>query len=244
MNGGAVLKRNFMPAMLGWFRMTAETAVEDIEWMLARSAAFNAGYAFVTSYKAVNENAQSDRILKLLGEWEKARMADAFTKEQQELMKDLNNEFRLETVSEKAWNLIRIYSYKFRHEKKVRQPGEPLYSVFNYKNEVAEQPLLLSITAADGNVKDIIMEIDNYKKIQWPVNLSAGQTIKFEGGPSAYIYDKNWKKIRQIPVDPKDLNISKGDHSLSFDCRFSGGQEANVKLELRLLGEAEILKAK
>jgi hypothetical protein len=235
-------KRNFMPAMLGWFRMTAETSLEDIEWMLARSAAFNAGYAFVTSYKAVKENAQSNRILQLLGEWEKARMADVFTKEQQELMKDLNNEFRLETISENEWKLYRIYSYKFRHEKKIRQPGEPLYSVFKYINDVDEQPLNFIITAAEGNVKDIIMELDSYKKIQLPVNLSEGETIKFEGGESAFIYSKNWKKIRQISINQKELIIKKGDHSITIDCLFSGGKKPYVKLELRIIGKPEFLK--
>ena len=38
-------QRNLMPGMLGWFSMRNNTPVEDIEWMLARSAGYNAGYA-------------------------------------------------------------------------------------------------------------------------------------------------------------------------------------------------------
>ncbi len=237
-------KRNFMPAMLGWFKMTSETSVEDIEWMLTRSAAFNAGYAFVTGYQAVDENGQSDHILHLLGEWEKARMADVFSMEQKELMKDLDNEFRLKTVAENEWNLFRIYSYKFKHEKKVRQPGEPLYSKFNFKNEVDKQPLSFILTAADGNAKDIVMEIDNYKKIKLPVTLKQGQTLKYEGGEFAVIYNKNWKKIRQIQLKTSDLAVGKGDHTMTFDCGFYGGKEPHIKLEVRITGPAEHLKVK
>ncbi len=57
--------------MLGWFLMTPETSIEDIEWLLARSAAFDAGFAFVTNYEAVEKNANSDKIMDLIGEWEK-----------------------------------------------------------------------------------------------------------------------------------------------------------------------------
>ena len=42
-------RRNYIPCMLGWFSMRPSTSIEDIEWMLARSAAFDAGYALVTS---------------------------------------------------------------------------------------------------------------------------------------------------------------------------------------------------
>jgi len=51
-------------------------------------------------------------------------MAGIFTDEQRELMKDLDNEFRLETTSAGQWKWYRIYSYKFRHEKWV--PGTAL----------------------------------------------------------------------------------------------------------------------
>jgi hypothetical protein len=235
-------KRNFMPAMLGWFKMTAQTSIEDIEWMLTRSAAFNAGYAFVTGYRTVKENARSDQILGLLGEWEKARMAGVFSKEQKELMKDLNNEFKLETIAGNEWKLFRIYSYKFKHEQKIRQPGEPLYSTFYFKNESEKQALKFILTAVDGNVSDIVIEIDNYKKIRLPTGLSKGQTVKYEGDSAAFIHDGNWKTIGQFPVDEQELTIDQGEHQLTVDCLFNSGEKPYIKLEVRISGPAEILK--
>lgn len=38
-------RRNLMPSMLGWFSLRPETTPEDIEWMLAMGAGFNAGLA-------------------------------------------------------------------------------------------------------------------------------------------------------------------------------------------------------
>ncbi len=235
----AYFKRNLMPGMLGWFQMTSETSLEDIEWMLARSAAFNAGYAFVLSYKTLEGNAQSDEILKLLGKWEKARLSDAFNDEQKKRMEALNNEFHLETIEVNQWILNQIYSYKFKHEKKNRQPGEPLSSTFSFKNPAENQPLQFILTAIGGSVQDIKMEIDNFKEILIPVRLNAGETIKYTGQKKAIIYDKNWKKLQEIKMDSSLMSVAKGDHSLLFDCNFGEGNEANAKLELRLVGADE-----
>jgi len=238
----AYFKRNLMPGMLGWFQMTSETSLEDIEWMLARSAAFNAGYSFVINYKTLEENAQSDEILKLLGKWEKARLSGAFTDEQKQRMEDLNNEFHLETIDENQWILNQVYSYKFKHEKKTRQPGEPLSSTFSFKNPAENQSFQFILTATGGSVQHIKIELDNFKEISIPIQLNAGETIKYSGKEKAVIYDKNWKKLRELNMDSSLLMVSKGDHSLLFDCSFGKGDNSIVKLELRLVGPDEKVK--
>lgn len=240
----AYFKRNLMPAMLGWFRMTAETSVEDIEWMLARSAAFNAGYAFVTGYTDLDKNGDSGRILELLGLWEKARMAGAFTAEQKQRMEDINNEFRLTAAGDKSWELRQIFSYKFKHENKVRQPGEPLYSTFAFNNPAQEQPLWFILTAAGAPVDKITLELDNYKQIQLPVSLSAGDIIRYEGGSTATVYNRFWQERSRIEVNPADFTVKPGDHTLTFDCSFGGGEEAAAKLEIRLPGPVEKITAR
>ncbi len=232
-------KRNLMPGMLGWFKMSPETSIEDIEWMLARSAAFNAGYGFVTSSKTLEENAHSGEILKFLGDWEKARLSGAFSDEQKQRMENLNNEFYLEVISENEWNLYQVYSYKFKHEKKVRQPGKPLYSTFTFENPAVKQPVNFILTAADVSVHDIKMEIDNYKDLSIPITLKAGETIKYYGKEKAIIFNKNWQRLKEINMDASVLTVSKGKHTLTFDCNFIGGKEPKVKLELRLVGPDE-----
>ncbi|MBC8185299.1 hypothetical protein H8E88_29750 [candidate division KSB1 bacterium] len=232
-------KRNLMPGMLGWFQMTPETSIEDIEWMLARSAAFNAGYAYVTSYGALENNGHSEEILKLLGQWEKARLSGAFTENQKKRMEDIQNEFHLETVGEREWNLYQVYSYKFKHEKKVRQPGEPLYSSFTAKNPAAKQKMNFILTAVDGNIKEIEIEIDNFKKVTLPITLKEGGTIKYTEGEKAVIFDKYWHKLKEVNIDTSALTISNGDHTITFDCSFVHGKEPKAKLEVRFIGAVE-----
>ena len=73
-------QRNYMHGMLGWFKMTSETSLEDIEWLLARSAGFDAGFAFVTGFKEVAENGNSKTVLSKIADWEKLRLVGAFSK--------------------------------------------------------------------------------------------------------------------------------------------------------------------
>ncbi|MEA1898264.1 MAG: hypothetical protein U9N53_11460, partial [Bacteroidota bacterium] len=233
-------KRNLMPAMLGWFLMTSETSLEDIEWLLARSAAFDAGFAFVCNYEAIEKNGNSDKIMHLIGEWEKVRIAGLFTEEQKLRMEDINNEFSLEKLGDKKWNFRQVFSGKFKHEKKIRQPGEPLYSTFNFEHKGNEQTMNFIIAAIDSDVSRITIEIDNYKKIVLAATLQEGEFIKYTGGKKAYVYDKNWQLINEFNVDASALKISNGEHSLRFDCEFiKTGKEPMVKLEIRTFGTAE-----
>jgi len=236
-------KRNLMPSMLGWFLMKPETSIEDIEWLLARSAAFDAGYAFVTSLETIAENGNSDKILQLIGDWEKLRIAGVFTYEQKLRMEDINNEFSLKKVNDNEWILVQVYSSKFNHEMKVRQPGEPLYSTFNFSHSGNNNSMHFILSAIEGDIYNIIMEIDNYKEIIIPVVLNAGEHIKYSGGEKAYVYDKNWKLINEFDFDPSVTKVTEGEHSITIDCKFKNiGENPLIKLELRTFGENETIK--
>ena len=233
-------KRNFMPGMLGWFKMTPETSIEDVEWLLTRSAAHNAGFAFIAGDEAIQKNGNKNKILQLIGDWEKIRLKGLFTKNQIEIMKDIDTEYTLVTSNENKFDLHRVNSSKFTHNKKVRQPGEPLYSIFNFNHSGEEQTINFIINAIDCDISNITMEMDNYKKIKLPVSLKAGEIIKYTGGPKAYVYNINWNLISEFEITPSDLKVSSGDHSIAFDCKFNNsGKEAKAKLEVRTFAPAE-----
>ena len=236
-------QRNLMPGMLGWFSMRNNTPVEDIEWMLARSAAYNAGYAFVTGDRPLQTNGQSAEILKLIGEWEKARMADAFTDEQKERMQDINTDFSLETLDENRWNLRQIQSFKFKHEAKVRQPGEPLFSTFEFASKESDACINFILTAQDATISEIKIEIDNSREIILPVSLAAGESIKYLGGETAVVYSTFLQKVKEIKINPEQFIIGNGSHTIVFDCRFSNKvKEPSAKFEVRIPGKAEEIK--
>ncbi|WP_242133615.1 hypothetical protein [Aestuariivivens marinum] len=235
-------KRNYMPAMLGWFRMTPEISLEDMEWMLARSAAFDAGYAFVTSQETIQTYGQSNAILELIKQWEHARLAGVFPESLKIEMENLKNEYHLEAVSENSWKLYPTDFNVFNHSKKIRQPGEPLYSTFNFENSSGMQPLVFTIKPSKATIcKNIIIELDNYKKIQLPITLTNNQIFKYKGGDEGFLYDKNWNIIKTIDLNIDTIEITKGAHSLTLDCEFLSDEDSEIELQVKTMGESILL---
>ncbi len=100
----ALFDRNFMPHMLGWYLFTEKTTLAEMEWMLARSAGYNAGFAMVASPQALRKNPIAGQLLDAIREWETARNSGFFSKEQKEAMKDTKRNFHLEKHGAK-WKL-------------------------------------------------------------------------------------------------------------------------------------------
>lgn len=235
----AYFKRNLMPGMLGWFRMTDQTSIEDIEWMLARSAAFDAGYAFVIDYTSLEKNQHSEEILHLIGEWEKIRMGQLLSAEQKVKMEDVSNEYHLRTIDINSWALSHINSVKLVHKKMIRQPGEPTHSTFMFNHDKDETPFQFNITARNGNLEKITIEIDNYKTIEIPEVLKAGETLIFAEGNKGVIYNQNWAKRKEVDLEISDFQLSKGEHSLLLKCEFPEEEDVELHLELRLISKTE-----
>lgn len=239
-NNQAYFKRNFMPGMLGWFKMAPETSIEDMEWMLAKSAGYDAGYALVADLVTVNENGNSEEILALIGDWEKLRLSNAFNEGQKEMMRDNAREFSITKINDQEWNWQEVYSRLFTHEKKVRQPGEPLYSNFKFDNLGGDQVANFIVTANNCDVSRISIEINGSKKIAFETPLKEGQRLKYTGGEKVLIYDVNWQVISEFTIELSDLKINKGENLITVDCGFDrADKDANVKVEIRTYADHE-----
>lgn len=63
------------------------------------------------------------------------------------MMEDVKNEFHLVPVPENSWTLYRYALVRFEHKQKIRQPGEPVNSKFQFENSNKSQALQFIITA-------------------------------------------------------------------------------------------------
>jgi len=239
--------RNLMPAMLGWFRMSPETSMEDIEWLLARAAGFDAGFCLVTSPAIVDKNGHGEEILKAIKDWEILRMNTAFNDTQKRLMKDINREFHLEKLTENSWQWIPVHAnLNNEHKRSEKQPGEPAGTVFSFTNPYGEQPLQYTIKLVTDTpsvmVSNISLELDQFKTIILQTALKPGEILQYKGGDHAIHYDSSWNIIRKIPA--VNLLAGPGDHEILFNGTFTGNGEATVRIEFRVIGKAEIVEIK
>jgi hypothetical protein len=96
--------------MLGWYLLTKTTTLSEMEWMLARAAGYDAGFAMVARTASLRGNTSTNELLDAIREWETARLSMAFSDEQRERLKNPKNEFHLEKIAEGKWNLIQSNS--------------------------------------------------------------------------------------------------------------------------------------
>jgi len=225
-------QRNLIPSMLGWFKMVPETSLEDIEWLLARSAGFDAGYALVTSLTAVSQNGNSEKILYAIREWERARMAGSFPPEVKKLMQNIRNEFHLEMEGPNNWNL---YPYKiWRAEYKAGSAIETI----EIDNENPDQPVQFILSSGPENSATLIrINIDGRGNILIPLDLPANHYIKYTGGSYIYLYDSKWQLVNTGQLIQDEVTLTQGKHKIGFEALINAtGQKQGIKIELKTAG--------
>jgi hypothetical protein len=234
----AYYRRNLMPSMLGWFRMTPEISLEDIEWLLARSAGFDAGFALVTSPEIVESHGMGNTIMGLIKLWETARMKRVFPTDIKKDMEDINNEYHLEAAGPTSWDLYKATVVKGEYANQQKQPGEPNILSLDFDNQDPEQPLQFIISnTGTGTLKNITLDIDKSRKVLLPLDLPPGHQIKYTGGSYITLYDKTWHSVERGRVVQGQLMLEQDQHNIGFEGVFEGGSEgSSVKVEFRTLG--------
>ena len=230
-------KRNLIPAMLGWFKMTAETSPEDVDWLLARSAGFDAGFALVTSLDAVKQNGFSQRILDAIKRWELARMSKAFPAEIQEELQDIKKEFRLEPDGPTGWNLYpyTIWRGELFREATSSRAGDSIS--LEIENPNPDQPVRFILSSGAENALSGISLVIDGRQITLPLNLPANHHLRYEGGSYLYLYDQNWNLLEAGRMTQYEVTLSQGRHQIGFAAIFNQSNfDKGVKIEIKTEG--------
>lgn len=242
-------RRNLMPSMLGWFSLRPETALEDIEWMLAMGAGYNAGFGLSTSLETLKKHGMKDQLLGTIKTWEQARMKNIFSEAQKEEMRSLKHEFHLEQTANDTYLLTPVYNAYFTHTGKLKQPGEPVSSTFQFNNPVARQPVAFIISLAPAKDADpdvtfdqVSITINQQDALVLPIHLKRNQFLKCDG-KVVRLYNKQWQLLETVALNKALPVLSNGANEITFDGKYSGENGADVKLEIRATGEATSIKA-
>ncbi len=242
----AMLERNFFPNMLGWYMLTKNTTLPEMEWMLARAAGWNAGFAMVIRTKAIGSNPSGLVLLDVIHEWETARLSGAFNDTQKERLKDSGNEFHLEKIKDREWNLYQFETtLPFVYEKIEKQPGEPTSSTFEVDIISFPQKLGFSIeiTGNSGTVKNFNIQIDHYTDLAIPTELKAGETLICDGSGIIRIYDEQGKLKSSLDFTDKIPTLDPGRHQLTLDADFAGDEPLKAEMTVKWMKNPERIKA-
>jgi hypothetical protein len=235
------LERNYMPNMLGWFLLSSTTTSEDIEWMMARAAGYNAGFALVARYKNLQKNPNTAQLLGLIKLWQEAYRTKIFSADQLTRLKNPENDFHLERNNE-GWKLYPFKKFKFEHSKQVLQPGQPTFSEWTFVNNNAEQPLNFTLTfmGKEGTINNPWLELDGYFKLELPGEYEAGNSIVCNG-TSIKIYNGKGGFKKEIPLKQALPSLKTGKHTIKFDCEFTDEKELTNRFIVKTISTAEII---
>jgi len=236
-------ERNLMPHMLGWFSLQTDYRPEDVEWIQARSAAFNAGYLLRIDDQ-IGKNGFKDQLFSLIRQWQKARIENAFTLSQKIRMQDPRAEFHLEELSDTSWNLIPVNFVRgFIHKFRLTQTGEPIHNQFDVVNPYEQQPIqFYMMTKTTGNnatdsVSNLKLQINGYQALSIDVPIKAGDRI-FCDGSSLWLCNSTWQKIKKLE-DVIIPELAKGKNTIQVQSEFSGQQAPELIFDFKSVGKSE-----
>ncbi len=237
-------ERNYMPPMLGWFLMTPDTRLEDIEWMEARAAGYRAGYAFVADPESFEKNPDTEAIIAAIRTWEEAKQLGLFSDDERTRLKDPEQDFRLERTGERRWALQSYEKFRFEHAKKVLQPGQPTQSEWSFENAGEAQPLylLLRLGGESGaEAHGIEIEVDRFFKVTVPAALKIGQALVWDGSGRIVHYDDRGRKIEDVDVGRDLPLLERGRHTIAIDAGFSPAGAPVIMGTVKLKGAVETI---
>ncbi len=239
--------RNYMPHMLGWYLLTENTTLSEMEWMLSRAAGYRAGFAMVARPQALRTNPLTPALLDAIREWERARTTHAFDSAQEGRLKDPTNEFHLETISDGRWKLFQYaVSSVFVRERIERQPGEPTHTVWAVGQEWTEQPLQfrLSVQGKSGTVRNLRMQVDRYTEVALPIELGVGESLVCDGTTTVRVYDALGKPRTKYTLAVPPPMVAAGTHTITMDSEFSGNEPPRIEVQFKGQGRVDAVQAR
>jgi hypothetical protein len=237
--------RNFIPHMLGWYLLTKNTTLGEMEWMLARAAGYDAGFAMVARPKSIKANPIGEQLLDAIREWETARLSSAFSTEQKTRMKDPKNEFHLKNTGEGKWDLYQSRNLgQFIFEKIDRQPGEPAHAIWEFELSSFSQALQfkIDIRGQNGSARNLKILVDDNTELIIDQEIFPGETILCEGHDEIRVYDEKGKLKNNLNVNIP--NLLTGKHKIRFSSAFSGDDAPVIHFTVKAFDNPESVKSK
>ena len=250
-----LFERNLMPHMLGWFALRNNTSLEDAEWLLARAAGYDAGFALATSLASTAQleadpsSAETAKqfgatatILQAIRRWETARMQGAFSKSVKALLRDNNREFELRDAhgsSAPGWDLFEVQTTRLLHTATNGGARE-----IQFQNARHEQPLQWIIQIAGKTpLSGLRLELNGALLLDLSnETLPAGAVLRSYGNGNCVVMDDSLREVRRFPLVAAAERVPQGSSKLNLHAR--PGQDTSIKLELRILGTPHYVAAK
>lgn len=234
--------RNYLPKMLGQFFIHPEgEKPEDIEWLMALSTGYDAGYSLTfgrggssymhgepTSESARLRPANLDELTGIIRTWRRALKAGVFTSDLKRQFQDKEREFQLAANGENAWNLHMLHTVAAPVAKDKAVPATILPH--------AKSALWLDIVNTGKAPVRNLACVANDKTIALCDELKPGERFRYKGGKDAKIHDGTWKTFGTFPTGLASLELTGGNARVDITWADKETSSATLQVELRFPG--------
>lgn len=232
------LNNSEKPMELGWFTLRASegrqasTTIEELEWMLSKAAALQAGYGLVIDRSAMKRHGQLDRMTTLVKAWNQVRDAHVLTAEQREDLLDPYADWHLEPCGEHSYLLYPVHLSR-RHRCTITALG-PHRELWQWKAS-SDRPVAIRIEVkGQGEIREPLLVLGT-DTLHLPCTVKAGQTLYCGFNGKATIMDADHHTLKELPMEHQPW-LSEGESEVSFSCEVKGSKkmpEVSVRYLIR-----------
>jgi len=237
-------RRNLFPRMLGWFliRLAEKkfecSTLEDLEWALSESAGFDAGYGMTIGVPTLHLHGQMDKLLSAIKYWDTLRLADAFTEEQKEELKNPATEWHLEKEDENIYLLYPMeISKPYTCNLAEMQPGQPGGSDWSVTNIMEEGFSIRLYNEGEGSIKNPAFKTVG-GTIKFSCTVGENQYLLYSFDGKAELTNKNFAPIENVAVSGSAA-LPKGTSALAFSCERAKYETPEISVRFITRGSPE-----
>lgn len=234
------------PMMLGWMpihvadRHQPCSTVEDVEWLLSKSAAFDAGYGLLVGQVVMRRYGQLGKIMSLAKSWNDLRGSGLLDEGLKKELKDPYQDWHLEQVGEDRFLLYRLFVSR-RHRCAFTAAENSLYVAgpWEWKND-EEGPFGLRVyVEGKGEVQNPVIHIGE-KELLFPCSVKAQQFLIYDFDSVAYITDMDYNTLEEV-VPIGEAVLPAGSSEVRFSCTFAD-ERAKPSVMVRYLTREEPIR--
>ena len=234
-------RKTQMAWMIGTFRIhTADkkkdaTTLEELEWLLSKAAAFDAGFGLYFDASAMRKHGLTDAMLDAINIWESLRLADAFGEAQKEAFKDPYGNWHIEKSDDTTYllypqHISRGYRCNLSDDR------------WEWNSPYASRYALRIKVEGKGSISELEVRTPN-GILYLPCTIQAGQYLIYGFDGSARLTDSNYNTIAEITPRGTSL-LDEGPSEVSFHCEAKAEERKMPIVTVRYYtrGEAETLE--
>ncbi len=107
--------------------------------------------------------------------------------------------------------------------------------------EKQEPQVVIFVEESSPALKNLLIKLNGSRGLAVKGEVQPGEYMKFDGGDSVQVYDKNWNKVRTLPARTRSFTVKKGANKLTTDA--GGSIKPDLKVQFITLGPVYLLES-